>query len=488
MTAFFKLILSVSIIGLGTTAFGAGTAAAGEQEDAVLAKVIEGYGGQKFETMKSLTLKSDLRFEWIGQGQDTGYLDLPPMRKIHEIDFKNGWGSEESWAIGGDITERVLTTDAGQYTINYITKTYGLDGDADYYAHFGSEIRASDTLLARELLKQKDSAKHLGQKMYRGAIHDIIQFDMPGTSIAPELWVNSETGHISKMERPIPDVYNIYYVFGNFQTSGGVTYADDFALYVDDTLIEYAKWRSLSVNRVRRNIFNLDKGMRQEPARVDGSEMSAENMGGNIYHTGQNGAYTVFYDTGDSVTAVGAYGGLTERFDAYKGAAGIDKPLGTVVATHFHQDHVDGAVDALALGAKLLAPETARANIRRSAEQDLSDSQFSPITSDTQLPGAEIKLIDTVHSPDYALVYFPGAKTVFQADHYNSVYMEGGSPVWRHATELRDAIIKAGWEVDYVLSAHSKKPESWADFSAAVAAYTPGPCASKRKICRKNWR
>ena len=99
----------------------------GDPTQAVIDRMINGYGGQAFVDLETITITSDLRFGWLGQGQYPDYTDLDPMRKIYQMDLKKSWGSEEAWGNSGGYAERIFYAGDGQYTVNYHSRTYGHD-------------------------------------------------------------------------------------------------------------------------------------------------------------------------------------------------------------------------------------------------------------------------------------------------------------------------------------------------------------------------
>lgn len=478
------IIKTTALALLLSTAFSAAPALAGEMEDAIVAKVINGYGGAKFENMKSITLTSDLRFGWIGQGQTPDFVELNPMTKIHQYDLKNQRGSEEAWGNGGAYSERVFATEDGQTEINYTEGTFTQDKEAGFYDHFRGEIQGSDTMLAFELMKQRDSAIHKGDKTYNGALHHIVEFDMPNTNFEPLLWVNSETGHISMMQRNIPEYYLLSYVFNDFRKTKGISYAEDFVMYVDNKVIEYTKSRSIDVNRVKPSTFKVDKGMTPAPEGLDTSEMSVDEVAPGLYHAGQGSAYSAFVDAGDHIIALGGYGGLEDRFEAYTKIHGV-KPLRYVIFTHHHSDHVGSVKDAIALGATLVMPETARANATEAAGADIAADKLMILTQDkTSLSGVDIYMTSIPrHVQSYALLHIPAAKTVFQEDLYNAKYKTRGSAVNANGIALKNDVERLGLEVDYIIGAHKRKAEPWADFAVEAAKYVRAKCPTRRKIC-----
>lgn len=451
---------------------------------AVVDRLINGYGGAAFVNLEAVTITSDLRYGWLGQGQYPDYTDLDPMRKIYEVNLKKGWGSEEAWGNSGGYAERVFYAGEGQYTINLHTRTYEHDPEANFYSHFGGEIRATDTLLAYDLMKHRETAELVGEQMFWGAMHDLITYDMPGTGINPEIWVNRETGHISKMRRNVPDAFLINYVFANFQQADGITFADDFELYIDDKLVEYAKSRDMTVGKINDAIWSVGDGVTDQGETIESGEMVVDKISETVDLVGQFGAWTAFVDAGDHVIALGGYGGLGERLAAYRGARG-DKPLKYLVLTHHHLDHVEGAADALEAGAQLIGPEVARANLEDVTDKTLSDTEFMAVTQDKVALGpVELHRIYTSHVSEFILPYVPSIGLVYDEDHYFSARKDVASPINRNGMSLISEIERIGLQPQLLATAHSRKVESWPAIKEMAAKHVPGLCPLKRKICR----
>lgn len=458
-------------------------AVAGEMEAVVVDKVIEGYGGQKFENLKSILINSDLRFGWIGQGHTPDFVELEPMKKIHQFDLVNQRASEEAWGNQGAYSEHVFFDEAGQTEINFIDSTYEINADAGYYDHFGGEIRTIDTMIARELLKQRDTANYIKDEYYRGDLHHVLEFDMLETTIDPTLWIHAETGHISLMKREVPDYMTYSYVFEDFRQTGGITYAEDFVLYAGSDVIEYTKSRSIKPNRVKSSLFTVDRGLSPAPESWDTSEMTIEEVTPELHQIGQGGSYSAFFDAGDYLIGLGGYGGLKNRYDAYVEANG-EKPLRYLILTHHHSDHIEGAADALDLGATLVMPETARQNVNAAVGSDVPAEKLMILTDEkTTIDGVDIHMISTTHVQNYALLYVPSSKAVFQEDLYNNNIKTRAARVTKTSLSLKTEVGSLGLDVEHILGAHSRKVESWADFAMQANMPVLGRCPSKRPIC-----
>ena len=461
------------------------TALAGDMAHRTVENVIAGYGGSKFQKLTTVKIKSDLRYGWLGQGQYPDYTDLEPMRKVYHFDLSKGWGSEEAWGGGGSYAERVFAAGDGQYTVNYLNNFYEHDEDANFYSHFGGEIRTSDILLAYDLMKHRNTAKLVGERLFRGAAHDLVTYDMPGTEIDPILWVDRETGLISKMRRDIPDVYALNYVFGNYKSNRGIRYSADFELYVGDKLIEYAKSVEVFPGRVSSKMWKVEAGVASMPETIESAEMVVDHIQGEVHFAGLRGAWSAFVDAGDHIIGIGGYGGLAERFTAYQSEVKNTKPLKYQIITHHHEDHLEGAPDALTLGAKIIATEAARANLEKVAERVLSEAELMIVDQEkTSLGPVDIHLISTAHAPEFALPFIRSEKIIYDEDHYNGRFKDSASYVSSNAMSLIGEVNRIGLAPETLLSTHSRKPEKWADILLKSKEHKSGLCPTGREICR----
>ena len=349
-------------------------------------------------------------------------------------------------------------------------------------------IRVTDTLLAHQLSENAETAELAGTSTLFGRPHELITFEMP-QSPPLTLHVDSETGLISKMSRET-GFGPLSYEFSDHTTAGGVAYASNFEFFVgkDPNIITVS--RTVTPNAVRASVFRIDRGVEQEPARVDTTEMTVEEIAEGVHLAGQGpqgapNAYTAFIDAGDHVIAVGGYVGLQGRVDAYREVAGHEKPLRYQIVTHHHTDHLGGMADALALGATFVTPSNAVGNLNTAAGEEVPGDRLMLLDEKMTLGPVEIYDIWTNHMESMALVYIPSAKAVFQADHYTGLYEgDAPSPAGLGTVLFKQAVDDLGLDVETVLSAHGRKPVPWSELEAAVAAYDPDPCPTNRAICR----
>ena len=469
---------------IGAAATQISPATAGEAEDALIAKVVVAYGGDKLTGLKSIRVDDRYKNAFPGQGYTSGFVEFTSLAQDAQLDLENQRGSVEGWASNWNFSFHNRTVSAGEdiVTVNYLTDTYQPAAFADYYAAYGAVIRVTDTLLAYELSKNAENAEYKGSSDYLGRTHELITFEMP-SSPPLTLHVDAATGLISKMTRET-GFGALTYQFRNHTETNGVAYARDFEFFVGPNVNILTLNRDVAVNGVRRNVFSIDRGAVEEPARVDTSEMTVDEIAEGVHHVGTGNAYTIFVDAGDYIVASGGYAGLKDRFDAYREMAGHEKPLRYQIVTHHHTDHLGGMADALELGAIFVTPENAVTNLQTAAGADIPEDRLQTIDEKAAIGPVEVYDISTNHAESYALVYVPTANAVFQVDHYNGLYQDAPNAAGAGGVSLKAEIDRLGLDVATMLSGHGRKAESWTDFEAAVAAYDPAPCPSGRAICK----
>ena len=457
------------------------TAEADDMEHKTLTLVNQAYGIDK---LKSISIYSDLRFGWVGQGYTPGYVELPQMVKDLKLDLVNERGSEESW--GGPLNNynyRAFSTKGGIGHIDYGTKTYNVDEDGTFYRTFGGEIRSSDTLLAYEMIKRPQDVVVKEHVTYLGMPHTVMTLSIPEWT-PMDIFVNAETGHITKMQRP-SSYGMLKFQFGDFKKTSGVTYARDMDFFVGAFFSEYVKERSIKVNSVRTSTWKVDKGLTLEGEKVVRDKMSVNMVSDKIKNVGTNGGYTSFIDAGDHIIAVGGSSGFKTRWEAYQADQGAQmKPLKHIVVTHHHADHIAGIKEAYDLGANIIVTVMAAQSVKDLIGETALESRFDIMGKRRTLGPIQIYDVATSHVGSFALVYVPASKTVIQVDHYDNDFLVGPSPANRASVTLHAEIERLGLDVDTIVSLHGRKSDPWDVFLSAVVAYDPSPCPTRRQICR----
>jgi hypothetical protein len=463
-------------------------AIAGEQEDAVIGKVVIAYGGNKLLNAESIEYQHQYKTSLPGQGYSPDYVERTRINWDGKFDLANDRASWEMWANHFHFAYHMRTATVGDQivTIDYNSALYQPESRPSYDAAFGSLIRASDTMIAYKLSEAAETATYVGQRSYLGRPHDMLSFELP---MSPTLtvYVDSESGLISKMSRTT-GLGLITYRYSNHGKVDGVAYARDFEVYVDDGLNLESLDIAFSVNSVLPSVFQIDSGIEQEPARKDRSEMTVDEVSEGTHLTGVGEAYTMFVDAGEYVIGVGGYPALADRFAAYQEATQSEKPLRYQIVTHHHADHLPGLTDAIELGATLISPANAVDVVTAAVGGDIPEGRLMVLEDKMTIGPVEIYEIDTNHSEGFALTFLPSHGIAFAPDHYDPIYVFADAPITfvdLRAVSLRRAIEGLGISVNALLSSHVRRTVPWSEFVAATDAYKNSKyCAFNRPICR----
>ena len=456
---------------------------AGEAEDALIAKIVEAYGGERLTNLESIRFSDQLKNVGLGQGWSADYVELTEARQEVQIDLEDNRFHGEFFSdspTGGFHTVALAEQD-DITAINYQTSTYGPAPAPDFYTAIGATVRTSDTLLAYELSARSETATHQGDAVVFGQPHEVISFDYPN-SPPLTLYVDSETGFIRKMTRET-QFGNLTYQFPQQVQQNGIAFAPGFDFYAGDDPVSITLKRTVEFNTVRDNNFHLDRSLTEAPETIDTSELSIKEIADGLHLVGSGPGFSIFAETDDGVIAAGGYGGLTDRFNAYREAAGHEKPLIHQIVTHHHTDHLAGMAEAFALGATFVSPESAVSNLNDAAG-DIPEERLQVVDSTSTVGPFEIFIVSTTHVAELALVYHAPSKTIFQADHYNSNWVDGFAPGSRHTASLRRAIAALDLDVSTVLSAHGPVAVPWSEFVEIADNVNTDPCPTDRAICQ----
>lgn len=158
-------------------------------------------------------------------------------------------------------------------------------------------------------------------------------------------------------------------------------------------------------------------------------------------------------------------------------AAFPGKPLRKMIATHFHYDHIGGIREFAADGGltvlagrpsvpffeevlhsvHTVAPDRLAANPVQVTVEAIDDKLVLPTADGGTL---EVYRITSDHSRDMSIVYLSKAKIVFESDLWNPTpsMPAVGAQRGRLATQLYDAIIALGLDVETVVGGHGTGP------------------------------
>ena len=108
-------------------------------------------------------------------------MSLPGQRFHIILDVEGQRGSHEFLTRISRTTwhGRTFFADGKAININYGPDTYQEQSEADFFVEFGGAFRSSDVLLALWMHRNKSEARYLGEAVWLGDVHDIVEVDFP---------------------------------------------------------------------------------------------------------------------------------------------------------------------------------------------------------------------------------------------------------------------------------------------------------------------
>lgn len=483
--AYFPAVAALALGLLLTPACVATSPSHSDSADSLRQKVASAYGANVLNALESMYFLDEYRETFRGQGYTPGYDDFWEIHAETVLDIANERGSYESWSdqYGRIMQFHTLTTPNGVANIDYETGFYGVVPDATFYQFFGRNLRASDTLLARELVKADSQFEQFDERIYLGRPHAHVALTLPA-SPPLHLYIDQRTGLIHRMHRSLPNGVEVVYVFENHQQHQGLTYAKEYRVFIDGELLLVTREREVRTNLDDAELtraFALPDGLEPEPERIEFEAMSVDAVSARLHHVGQND-HTSFYDAGDYIIGLGGYGGLKERFEAYRATLGHEKPLRYQLATHHHTDHTEGLAEAAELGARIVLPAAISTKVQRD-HPTIDDDQLVTYDKAYELDGLQMHVISTSHAETMAVIYVPEAKTLFQEDHYVRVFKDVPGAITRNSYTLYQRVEALNLDIEALLSVHVGHIESWAEFANNAANYGHTTCYRNRPLC-----
>ena len=450
----------------------------------IVNKVAIAYGGDKLRNLKTFAYEDEYRERYPGQGYTPEYDNFWEVRArmYHDLINEKGSGESHTEMYGRIMQFHNHSVDDGIAYVDYEQGIYRMLPDANYYQIFGRNIRASDTLLAFELVRERNQKSYVGPVNYLGKVHQHIILELPETPPL-NLYVNS-SGHIKRMHRTYTNGDEVVYVFENQNIWNGITFAREFQLFINGEFLVLTTNRKLLQGPIPAGTFKLATGLEPEPELFTTEEMTVIPLSAKLHHVGQED-FSAFYDAGDYIIGLGGYGGLKERFEAYQKELGHNKPLRFQIPTHHHTDHTAGLVDAIELGATLLLPERLKTKIVADTE-GANDDQVRTYQTKETIAGLEIYTFSTTHTELLSVIYDPASKTLFQADHYGGFFKNRPNKLNKNSYSLYQGLKTLNLDIENVLSIHVGKVEKWSAIEAVAKDYVDTDCHFNRPVCPTN--
>lgn len=459
----------------------------GEHEDKLIDKMLAAYGGDKLLSIKSLTFKEQGKEFLFGQSSSPEKTDLLDYRVSLNIDYANKRKSFRQ-VFGADpvkfLSDSFFEGKKG-YQIDHVDKTLNDSTGVTFDNADGFFSYHFDTVLMQLINQARDSATLQGLVFYQGKKHQKISFKAEGN---PELtlFINQKSGLISQMTRAYGQQgKRRAYEFSNYKQQDGVRYAANTYTRSKGFPATLTTSRSLAINISSDTAYQVPKGYNASKDEVDSAEMTVNKLADGVYHAGQGWGFSIFVDMGEYFVASGGYRQLKQRFAAMQAFSGLDKPLKYQVITHHHQDHQAGIKEAAKLGVNFITVTQQVAQIRKQAQQPLSDARFMLVDGLGRYFDNRLQVLDvaTSHSQHNLISYFPTTKIAFSADHFYTRKKSGIPNGNADHRLIRDKLAVHQLDVRRFAAAHSPRVLTADDLQQAIAQTRPVICPLYWDIC-----
>lgn len=482
------MTLGIRVSTITLCLFLGGFATAGEKEDELIDKVVAAYGGDNIANLSSFSLNKKFLAPALGQSHTPQLEQIGFNSQYLVVDITGGRARYETLfeGRGGAFQGATLTDGETAISLNYQAETYGSAPQADIYALGGGPMRTTDAVLAYELNKARSEAVLVGEENYLNRPHELISMPFP---LSPDLtlWVDKETGLISRMHRINPQLGQLDYTFEDRSEDNGIPYAVSTHFFVAGKPTLVSMRNESTFNRTfPDSLFDVPDGLNEEAERIDTSEMSSTEIADNVHHVGQGGAFSIFINSSDGLIAAGGSAGFAQRLEHYRQETGNYQPLAYQVVTHHHNDHLAGIQDASAAGATLV---TVAENVDAVKRDGASPDANFLIASNRMTIGqgdrrVELYEVSTLHAAGFLVTYVPGEKLIFIADHLNSPYVTGIPTANRNTVSMWAALQALNLDFDKIAVAHGARTFSKRDMQQSVENFEDNACMADRPVCQ----
>jgi glyoxylase-like metal-dependent hydrolase (beta-lactamase superfamily II) len=478
----FKVVICVTTVAISSFS------TAANKTELIINLVMTTYGGEKFRKIKTIQLTDQFKTFRDGQSYSPQEIDIEHNYADVFIDVEK-MRKNFRWIIGDkdDYSIRHWLFDGKDgYAISHASQTQSINDMVSYDFADRYHSHLLDTVIIQALITNRADATWLGEVNFFGQRHDRLRFRF-SDNIEAELYINQKSGYLTYMEKTSDNAKRtLRYHYKGHKKQQGIAFAKDVHVTRGGNPNIVVTDRQVKFNKPIGNGFDLPKDYGASPASMDMSVMTIEEVMTGVYLVGQNWGYSVFVDVGDHFIAAGGYSELTERFNALKSFAKVDKPLQKMVVSHHHNDHIGGLAEAIKLGATLIAVEQHVNSVKGVVETPLNDAHFSLVENKASFANGQVVVFDmpSGHTSHNLMTYIPAAKLLFSADTYFSRQQNGAPFGGAHLQKINDRLTSLQLPVEKFAAAHSARILTAEDFLTSITKTIESVCPTSWQICQ----
>lgn len=438
----------------------------------VIDAALEAHGGAEvLDKLHTVVQKSEFITTATGQSRKPG----PPYDKGHTsnfnaIDLENEKFVNLSEGEGGGyvFNQGTIINGEDSWQVNFRSGTAAPLAEPDYDTQSGPFIRVTPALLMKQLQARRGQSNWLGQAELDGRTHDIITLVMKvGPALA--LYIDRQSGMLTRMERVLPPFGQVEYEFLEYQAVDGIPFNGRFKLYVngEDNL-------DITITETKVNVpldtyvavpANLEK-----VAAITPDEMSTNEIEEGVFLIGGNGTYALFVDMEDHIVAIGGTQTVPASIAELRKQI-ADKPIRYGVLTHHHSDHVPGAAAYAKEGATIITFAENEEVVRKASGVEDAKLEFVEdhmVLTDGRKKVELYNIGPTPHAENILVAYLPDEGILFEADHFPQPASGVIPPAVPATVAFAKALEKLDLDYKMIVGSHSPRIARPADLEKAL--------------------
>lgn len=455
----------------------------------VIKKISNAYGGEELKSLTSIKIEDYSKNLWPGQNEVP---DLPDFWTINEaltIDYKNRKKSLVSWRAVRTITdfEKIIVSEKSGRVYDLVYKKH-TDDDWYNFANTGRSIeRASDTLIAKQLLENKDSIKLNGKVQYRGTQHFRISFSLFNQN-EHQIFIQESTGLITKMIRRHPRAGELVYVFSNHAKKRNLSFARDMNYFVGGKPRKISTYRNMEVNPDTTFAFEKPLNSSSWGDTIVPDKKVPLKIADSVFLVGTGRSQTIFIDAGEYLISSGGGRNLIKNYQSFLDGSDTNKPLKYVVLPHHHSEHLALVNGALDLNATIITTARNLPVIRKASGQDVAKDRFLLVDKELSVIQDKVQVLNiaTAHALQNLVIYLPQSKTLYSQDHFGTIYSNGQARPFKDMKTFINKVSEMGLDIETYVDGRSSRQLSSKEVEKIINNYIKPECLEKYKVCRNS--